>query len=106
LRTGQFDTNAFACGNPLQFVTWADAVLIGNLLGDGQLQLGSDLGHILTLARMKSLLQIIWIGFRVDKLDGKQWDFSGLTMKNCRRAEAGAIWRESLYLWWLWRGNG
>jgi hypothetical protein len=54
----QLDSNAFAGGNPLQFIARTDAVLVGNGFGNGELELGGHLGHILTLSRMESLLQV------------------------------------------------
>src|SRR5580692_6675905 len=57
LATDQFDSNAFAGGNPLQFVARADAVLVGNPFGNGELELAGNLWHFLTLSRIRSLLQ-------------------------------------------------
>src|SRR5271169_3042110 len=37
LAPDQFHPNAFPRGNPLQFVPWTDAVLVGDLFRDGQL---------------------------------------------------------------------
>jgi hypothetical protein len=51
-RTGQLNSNALARGNPLQLVPRADAILVGDRLGDGQLEFGSHFGHILTLSRI------------------------------------------------------
>src|SRR5262249_13655666 len=43
--------------NPLQFITGPNAVLVSNGFGHSQLEFARDLGHILTLARISSLLK-------------------------------------------------
>src|ERR1700728_1797492 len=53
----QLDSNALARRNPLQFVPRPNAVLVSDCLGHGQLKFGGNLRHILTVSRIKSLLQ-------------------------------------------------
>src|ERR1700732_4974308 len=55
----QFDANAFARRNPLQFVSRSDPVLVRNCLRHGQLKLGSHFRHILTTSRIESLLHSV-----------------------------------------------
>ena len=46
----------FPSRDPLQLISWPDSVLVGDGSGHCQLQLACDLRHILTLARISSLL--------------------------------------------------
>jgi hypothetical protein len=41
--------------NPVELIAGLDAILVRDNFGDGQLQFTSNLGHVLTIARMKSL---------------------------------------------------
>ncbi len=50
------DTNHVAGRDPIDLITWTDLVLFGNSPRHRDLILGCDFGHVLILARVKSLL--------------------------------------------------
>ena len=51
------DPNGVAGRLPADLVSRSNPVLVGDFLGDGHLSLARDFGHVLTVARTRSLLQ-------------------------------------------------
>jgi hypothetical protein len=51
----RFKTNRLSGRNPREFVAGAYPILLGNCLGNGQLQFAGYFAHFLTLARISSL---------------------------------------------------